>query len=131
MYMNFQQNEIDEIVDENGDNIVVEDTNGNMVVVNDLGEMNNNGNIILNDGEIVEIPPTRMRHNIDDMSFEELKKYSKKLLENKKKYIRKYQKTDKGKQKIREASKRYYEKNRQKILDKKKQYYLDKKKNSA
>lgn len=129
--MNFQQNDIDEIVDENGDNIVVEDTNGNMVVVNDLGEMNNNGNIILNDGEIVEIPPTRMRHNIDDMSFEELKKYSKKLLENKKKYIRKYQKTDKGKQKIREASKRYYEKNRQKILDKKKQYYLDKKKNSA
>jgi len=123
--MNFQQNQIDEIVDENGDNVVVEDTNGNMIVVNDLG------NIILNDGEIVEIPPTRMRHNIDDMNFEELKTYSRKLLENKKKYIRKYQKTDKGKQKIREASKRYYEKNRQKILDKKKQYYLDKKKNSA
>ena len=127
MYMNFQQNQIDEIVDENGDNVVVEDTNGNMIVVNDLGELNNNGNIILNDG----ISPTRMRHNIDDMNFEELKTYSRKLLENKKKYIRKYQKTDKGKQKIREASKRYYEKNRQKILDKKKQYYLDKKKNSA
>lgn len=121
--MNYQQNDIDEIIDGNGDNIIV--------VEDYLGEISINGNIELNDGEIVEIPPTRINHNIDDMTFEELKKYSKRLKENKKKYIRKYQKTQKGKQKIREATKRYYDKNREKILEKKRQYYLDKKKKSA
>jgi uncharacterized membrane protein len=53
---------------------------------------------------------TKETKKIDDMTFEELKTYTKKLKENKKKYIRKYQKTDKGKATTRIASQKYYKK---------------------
>ena len=68
------------------------------------------------------------KKTIDEMTFEELKAYTKKQKENKKKYIRKYQKTDKGKATTRIASQKYYKKKRQEILEKKKIYYLKKKK---
>jgi len=121
------------------------DTGGNMVFVsdNDLGEVSDSDDLILSDGDVDyditnDIIPIvsnkkRMKHNVDEMTFEELKEYSKKILANKKRYIRKYQQTAKGKEKIKKASAKYYTKNREKILQKKKEYYLKKKqmKNSA
>jgi len=70
---------------------------------------------------------TGTRKKITDMDFDELKEYTTKLMENKKKYIRKYQKSDKGKAKIKIASKKFYDKNRQIILEKKRIAYLKKK----
>ena len=64
---------------------------------------------------------------LDDMSFDELKAYTKKIQENKKKYIRKYQKTERGKETTRIASQKYYNKKREEILKKKKEYYQRKK----
>jgi len=61
------------------------------------------------------------------MDFDELKEYTTRMMENKKKYIRKYQKSDKGKAKIKIASKKFYDKNREKILEKKRIAYLKKK----
>ena len=61
------------------------------------------------------------------MSFEELRDYTLKLQSNKKKYIRKYQLSDKGKAKIKIASKKFYDKNRAIILEKKRLAYLKKK----
>ncbi len=49
--------------------------------------------------------------------------------EAKKKYaIKKYHNTDKGREKTRKASKKYYEKNKQDILEKRKLKYLNNKK---
>ena len=62
-----------------------------------------------------------------DMDFDELKEYTTKMMLNKKKYIRKYQKSDKGKAKIKVASKKFYDKNREKILEKKRIAYKMKK----
>ncbi len=131
--------------DENG--AYITDVAGNVVYVNgtDLGEISDSDDLVLNEevndvditNEIINIPQNnqkkRMKHNVDEMSFEELKEYSKKLLENKKRYIKKYQQTSKGKEKIKKASAKYYAKNREKILEKKREYYLKKKqmKNSA
>tara|TARA_R110001599_G_scaffold300644_6_gene505895 strand:- start:255 stop:590 length:336 start_codon:yes stop_codon:yes gene_type:complete len=70
---------------------------------------------------------TGTRKKILDMDFDELKEYTTKLMLNKKKYIRKYQKSDKGKAKIKVASKKFYDKNREKILEKKRIAYLKKK----
>tara|TARA_R110000803_G_scaffold9668_1_gene30377 strand:+ start:277 stop:534 length:258 start_codon:yes stop_codon:yes gene_type:complete len=68
------------------------------------------------------------KKTIDEMSFSELKTYTKNLNDKKKKYIRKYQKTDKGKATTRVASQKYYKKKREEILAKKREYYLAKKK---
>tara|TARA_R110000824_G_scaffold65532_2_gene170574 strand:- start:6736 stop:6996 length:261 start_codon:yes stop_codon:yes gene_type:complete len=67
------------------------------------------------------------KKSIDDMTFDELKTYTKTIQDNKKKYIRKYQKTDKGKATTRVASQKYYIKKREEILAKKREYYLMKK----
>jgi len=75
-----------------------------------------------------EISPKK---TIDTMNFEELKAYTKKIQDNKRKYIRKYQKTDRGKATTRIASQKYYKKKRQEILEKKKIYYLKKKQLTA
>jgi len=64
---------------------------------------------------------------LEEMDADELLAIIKKDKENKKKYIRKYQQTEKGKIKTREASKKYYDANRQKILHKKKLAYIKKK----
>lgn len=45
----------------------------------------------------------------------------------KKSYIKKYQQTDKGRLKCIQATKKYYDANREKILKKKREYYLKKK----
>jgi len=82
----------------------------------------------LNDVEIIPIP--RVKYNPYTMSHQELKEYHIQLALNKKKYIRKYQKTDKGKSKIKVASKKYYDKNRKNILEKKRLAYAQKKKNN-
>ena len=81
--------------------------------------------INLNDVEVIFTPP--VRYNPHTMSHQELKNYHIKLALNKKKYIRKYQQTEKGKSKIKVASKKYYEKNRLKILLKKKESYAKRK----
>jgi len=70
---------------------------------------------------------TGSRKKIMDMDFDELKEYTTKMMLNKKKYIRKYQKSDKGKAKIKVASKKFYDKNREKILEKKRIAYKMKK----
>jgi len=75
-----------------------------------------------------EITPKK---TIDTMTFDELKAYTKKIQDNKRKYIRKYQKTDRGKATTRIASQKYYNKKRQEILEKKKIYYLKKKQLTA
>ncbi len=69
----------------------------------------------------------KSKKKITDMDFDELKEYTTRMMENKKKYIRKYQKSDKGKAKIKIASKKFYDKNREKILEKKRIAYLKKK----
>ena len=80
---------------------------------------------ITND-DVIVINPYKKK-SIDDMSFDELKAYTKKIQENKKKYIRKYQKTDRGKETTRIASQKYYKKKREEILEKKREYYKRKK----
>ncbi len=70
-------------------------------------------------------PPSKK--SLEEMDKEELLKIIKKDKENKRKYIRKYKKTDKGKMKTREASKKYYDSNRAKILEKKRLAYIAKK----
>jgi hypothetical protein len=70
-------------------------------------------------------PPSKK--SLEEMDKEELLLIIKKDKENKRKYIRKYQKTDKGKMKTREASKKYYDSNRAKILEKKRLTYIAKK----
>jgi len=115
------------------------DIGGNLVFVNgnDLGEISDSDNLILSDNdepvditnELIQLNQTtkRMSHKVENMSFDELKEYSKKLIANKKRYIKKYQQTVKGKGKIKIASAKYYAKNREEILKKKKEYYLRKK----
>tara|TARA_B100000212_G_scaffold260580_1_gene200478 strand:+ start:648 stop:899 length:252 start_codon:yes stop_codon:yes gene_type:complete len=52
------------------------------------------------------------------------------ICEAKKRFaIKKYHKTDKGRQKTREASKKYYEKHKQEILEKRKNKYQSNKNN--
>ena len=63
----------------------------------------------------------------EDMNFQQLKDYTSRMRSNKKRYIRKYQLSDKGKAKIKVASKKFYDKNRTKILEKKRLAYLAKK----
>jgi hypothetical protein len=70
---------------------------------------------------------TKSKKKVQDMSFQELKEYTLNLQSNKKKYIRKYQLSDKGKAKIKVASKKFYDKNRAIILEKKRLAYLKKK----
>ena len=70
---------------------------------------------------------TISKKKVMDMDFDELKDYTNRMLTNKKKYIRKYQKSDKGKAKIKIASKKFYDKNRAIILEKKRIAYLKKK----
>jgi TusA-related sulfurtransferase len=77
----------------------------------------------------VSIKPIKKR--LEDMEKNELLEILKKDKENKKKYIKKYQQTEKGKNKTREASKKYYDANRALILEKKRQYYLRKKQEKA
>tara|TARA_Y100000361_G_C11044014_1_gene281482 strand:- start:375 stop:713 length:339 start_codon:yes stop_codon:yes gene_type:complete len=68
-----------------------------------------------------------VKKNLEDMEKEELLEIIKKDKANKKRYIRKYQQTEKGKLKTREASKKYYDANRAKILEKKRIAYQKKK----
>ena len=68
-----------------------------------------------------------VKKSLEEMNKDELLEIIKKDKENKKRYIRKYQQTDKGKMKTREASKKYYDANRAKILEKKRLAYLKKK----
>jgi DNA repair photolyase len=67
------------------------------------------------------------KKKLEDMEKDELLDIIKKDKENKKRYIKKYQQTEKGKKKTREASKKYYDANRAKILEKKRQAYLERK----
>lgn len=67
------------------------------------------------------------KKSLEEMNKDELLAIIKKDKENKKKYIRKYQKSDKGKIKTRQASKKYYDANRAKILEKKRLAYIKKK----
>lgn len=94
----------------------------------------NNQESIVNPDDFKEPNPcgsslgkTGTRKKVQDMSFEELRDYTLKLQSNKKKYIRKYQLSDKGKAKIKIASKKFYDKNRAIILEKKRLAYLKKK----
>tara|TARA_R110002012_G_scaffold316436_1_gene531392 strand:- start:14591 stop:14914 length:324 start_codon:yes stop_codon:yes gene_type:complete len=68
-----------------------------------------------------------VKKNLEDLDKYELLEIIKKDKANKRKYIRKYQQTDKGKVKTREASKKYYDANRAKILEKKRLAYIKKK----
>tara|TARA_Y100001972_G_C7492210_1_gene249575 strand:+ start:29 stop:373 length:345 start_codon:yes stop_codon:yes gene_type:complete len=68
-----------------------------------------------------------VKKSLDEMEKEELLEIIKKDKANKKRYIRKYQQTEKGKVKTREASKKYYDANRAKILEKKRIAYQKKK----
>ena len=146
-FMNDEQviNQLNDFDETMTNDAYITDIAGNVVYVNgdDLGEISDSDDIVLSDdvddidisNEVINIPQNnkRMKHNVEEMSFEELKEYSKRLLANKKRYIKKYQQTTKGKAKIKQASAKYYSKNREKILQKKKEYYLKKKKmkNSA
>lgn len=71
-----------------------------------------------------EIP---IKKELNDMDRDELLEIIIKDKENKKRYIKKYQKTEKGKTKTRQASKKYYDANRAKILEKKRLAYQLKK----
>ena len=86
--------------------------------------------ITFDDGETLmfKMNDIEPKKDLEEMSKEELLTIIKKDKENKRKYIRKYQKTEKGKIKTREASKKYYDANRAKILEKKRLAYLAKKK---
>ena len=66
-----------------------------------------------------------------NMSRDELLEHIKNDKLKKRKYIQKYQQTDKGRKKTREASKKYYNANRAKILEKKRLAYLAKKKDKV
>ena len=86
--------------------------------------------ITFDDGETLmfkmnDIEPPKK--SLEEMDKDELLEIIKKDKENKRKYIRKYQRTDKGKLKTREASKKYYDSNRAKILEKKRLAYIAKK----
>ena len=90
--------------------------------------------ITFDDGEQLlfkmnDIQPTNQQKykDLEDLDKEELLAIIKKDKEMKKKYIRKYQKSEKGKLKTREASKKYYDANRAKILEKKRLAYIKKK----
>ena len=78
----------------------------------------------MNTEQITEIKQPK---KTDDMTFEELKAYTIRIKENKKKYIRKYQKTERGKTTTRVASQKYYVKKREEILAKKREFYKRKK----
>jgi len=65
--------------------------------------------------------------NLHTLSKNELVEKLQTIKLNKRKYIRKYQKTDKGRTKTREASKKYYHQNREAILQRKKFLYQQKK----
>jgi hypothetical protein len=60
---------------------------------------------------------TEQSKKTDEMNFDELKAYTIRIKENKKKYIRKYQKTERGKTTTRVASQKYYGKNREEIQE--------------
>ena len=72
--------------------------------------------------------------NMEDMSKEQLleilnqqKEKDNIRKEKMKVYIKNYQQTPSGREKYVNASKKYYDKNREKILEKKRLYYLKKK----
>tara|TARA_R110000824_G_scaffold42101_1_gene124415 strand:+ start:100 stop:366 length:267 start_codon:yes stop_codon:yes gene_type:complete len=88
--------------------------------------MSDTENLNLND----EILNDDVKKTLEEMSFDELLNYTKHMKNKKRQYIRKYQQSDKGKEKVKEASKRHYNKNREKILEKKRlQYQLKKQAN--
>ncbi len=64
---------------------------------------------------------------LTELSKEELINMINKKKEKKKYYIKKYQQTEKGRLKCIQATKKYYDANREKILEKKREYYLKKK----
>ena len=64
---------------------------------------------------------------LTELSKEELINIIKQKKLKKKSYIKKYQQTDKGRLKCIQATKKYYDANREKILEKKREYYLKKK----
>jgi hypothetical protein len=66
------------------------------------------------------------KKNVNDMDRDELLDYVKNDKMKKRQYISKYQKTDKGKIKTRQASKKYYDGNRERILLKKRIAYQNK-----
>ena len=103
----------------------------NTIEFMDMGDamiqLNDTDEVIDLPGEVIEIP--KMKYNPNTMTHQELRDYHIKLAKNKKKYIKKYQQTDKGKAKIKIASKKYYDKNRESILAKKREAYALKKKN--
>lgn len=90
-------------------------------------QLNDTDEVIDLPGEVINIP--KMKYNPHTMTHQELRDYHIKLAQNKKKYIKKYQQTEKGKAKIKIASKKYYDKNRESILAKKREAYALKKKN--
>ena len=65
--------------------------------------------------------------NLQNLSKDELIEKLEKIKTDKRKYIRKYQKTAKGRAKTREASKKYYHQNREKVLARKKLLYQQRK----
>ena len=82
----------------------------------------------MNDIEPEELAePVQENKTLYDMSKEELIEKLETIKMNKRKYIRKYQQTEKGRTKTREASKKYYHQNREKVLARKKLLYQQKK----
>lgn len=68
-----------------------------------------------------------IKKDLKDMDKSELLEIITKDKENKKRYIKKYQQTEKGRTKTRQASKKYYDANRAKILERKRLSYLKRK----
>lgn len=68
-----------------------------------------------------------IKKDLKDMDKYELLEIITKDKENKKRYIKKYQQTEKGRTKTRQASKKYYDANRAKILERKRLSYLKRK----
>mgnify|MGYP003646924097 CR=1 FL=1 len=140
-FFNSAENNLDEQI--NQDFSYITDIGGNVIYVGDmdLDELSDSDNLTINEDNmeydinvesIALVKPKRMKHNVEEMTYEELKEYSKRILANKKRYIKKYQQTANGKEKIKKASAKYYSKNRDLILQKKRDYYLKQKmKNSA
>lgn len=81
---------------------------------------------ITNDNDL-EAEWDNFKKDYKNMSKEELLDHIKCEKLKKRKYIQKYQRTEKGRVKTREASKKYYDANRAKILEKKRLAYIAKK----
>mgnify|MGYP001111716746 CR=1 FL=1 len=96
-------------------------------------EVSDDESITFDDGETLMFKMNDIeqpKKDLNDMDKYELLEIIKKDKENKKRYIKKYQQTEKGRNKTREASKKYYDANRAKILERKRLSYLKRKENN-